>query len=158
MVACTARQALMLDTICPLPCDVSVPIDYRGDESARGSGLTQRPADERSRGFDGGAALSPSLRTMMVGVCPPKDIVDRTASRVAQELEKKKNRSGVVESRSKVRGRRCVVGPRVVLMLSGSRACRSSSPKNCGRLRVWRIGRRIHLVGRTRQTRLSGTP
>ena len=25
MVACTARQALMLEMICPLPCEVSVP-------------------------------------------------------------------------------------------------------------------------------------
>lgn len=70
IVAWTARQALMLEMIWPLPWEVSVPGGGRQSHAAQAASLHQ--------GVDragGGVARLPSLRTMMVGVCPPNDMM-----------------------------------------------------------------------------------
>ena len=60
MVDWTAKQALMFDMICPRPCDWSVPARY----------WLATPNLSISDCF-----FSPSFRTMIVGVCPPKDML-----------------------------------------------------------------------------------
>jgi hypothetical protein len=80
-VACTARHALMLDRICGLPCDVSVP----------------------------------SFRTMMVGACPPNDMV----------------KAGIVESRFAGAS-----GKEILTSICVAGVC----VRVCACVRVWLVG------------------
>ena len=75
MVACTAKQALIFDITCPLPCEESVPSvrESKGQPYIR-LGITS-PEDRGD---------SPSFSTMMVGVCPPNDMT--AGGRVEQGL------------------------------------------------------------------------